>query len=137
MNISQAAEYAGLPAKTIRYYEDIGLVTPARAANGYRDYGREDMETLRFVARARSLGFTIEDCRHLLSLYRDRDRASADVRALALARIAEIEEKVTALSAMKDTLEKLVHACHGDARPDCPILENLARGAPCANAKRS
>ncbi|MCB1472306.1 MAG: MerR family transcriptional regulator, partial [Rhodobiaceae bacterium] len=98
MNISRAAEFSGLPAKTIRYYEDIGLVTPARAANGYRDYSRENLETLRFVARARDLGFSIDDCRHLLSLYHDRERASADVRNLASARIAEIEDKIAVLS---------------------------------------
>ena len=131
MNISRAAEFSGLPAKTIRYYEDIGLVTPARAANGYRDYSRENLETLRFVARARDLGFSIDDCRHLLSLYHDRERASADVRNLASARIAEIEDKIAVLSSMKDTLERLVSACHGDARPDCPILEDLAGAKPC------
>ncbi|MCB2078990.1 MAG: Cu(I)-responsive transcriptional regulator [Novosphingobium sp.] len=135
MNISQAAEFSGLPAKTIRYYEDIGLIAPSRAPNGYRDYTREDAETLRFVSRARSLGFTIDDCRHLLSLYHDRERASADVRALAQARIGEIEEKISALSAMKDTLSTLVNACHGDQRPDCPILENLAGKKPCAQSK--
>ena len=136
MNISRAAEFSGLPAKTIRYYEDIGLVTPARAANGYRDYSRENLETLRFVARARDLGFSIDDCRHLLSLYHDRERASADVRNLASARIAEIEDKIAVLSAMKDTLERLVGACHGEARPDCPILENLAGSKPCGSEER-
>lgn len=126
MNISQTATFSGLPAKTIRYYEEIGLIAPGRASNGYRAYTREEAESLRFIARARSLGFTIEDCRSLLSLYHDRERASADVRSLAQARIGEIEDKIAALSAMKDTLATLVHACHGDGRPDCPILENLA-----------
>ncbi|MFN0264065.1 Cu(I)-responsive transcriptional regulator [Tepidamorphus sp. 3E244] len=126
MNISEAADFAGLPAKTIRYYEEIGLVCPARAANGYRDYAKSDIETLRFLANARNLGFSIEDCRHLLSLYRDKDRASADVRALTKERMAEIDEKIASLQAMKDTLDDLVRNCRGDARPDCPILQNLA-----------
>lgn len=136
MNISQAAEFSGLPAKTIRYYEDIKLIAPSRAANGYRDYSREEAETLRFIARARSLGFSIDDCRHLLSLYHDRERASADVRALAQARIGEIEEKIAGLSAMKETLSTLVNACHGDRRPDCPILENLAGQGDCGSRKK-
>ena len=136
MNISRAAEIAGLPPKTIRYYEDIGLISPSRTANGYRDYAREDIETLRFLARARSLGFSIEDCRHLLSLYQDKQRASADVRALAEARIREIEEKIGALVSMKDTLSELVRSCHGDRRPDCPILEDLAGKPPADTAAR-
>lgn len=126
MNISQAARFSGLPAKTIRYYEDIGLIAPARAANGYRDYDQSDLETLHFLARARGLGFTIEDCRNLLSLYRDRERASADVRKLAVARMNQIDAKIAELTAMKATLSHLVDACRGDARPDCPILQNLS-----------
>jgi Cu(I)-responsive transcriptional regulator len=130
MNIGEVARRAGLPAKTIRYYEAIGLVVPsARSANGYRDHSEQDLRLLQFVARARSLGFPIEDCRDLLGLYRDQHRASADVKALALARVAETERKIRELAAMKATLEDLVNRCHGDQRPDCPILNDLAEPA--------
>lgn len=126
MNISDAARQTGLPPKTIRYYEEIGLVSPGRRANGYRDYDPEHIHKLRFLRRARSLGFVIEDCRQLLSLYEDRSRASADVRQLAEQRIAEIDAKLEELAALRRTLSSLVSACHGDARPECPILEDLA-----------
>jgi MerR family copper efflux transcriptional regulator len=129
MNIGEAADYSGLPAKTIRYYEDIGLLKAPRAGNGYRDYGAAELHKLRFLQRARSLGFTIEDCRSLLSLYEDRGRASADVRALADARIGEVDAKIRELRGIRETLNRLIHACHGDERPDCPILEDLAGGA--------
>ena len=126
MNIGQAALASGLPAKTIRYYEEIGLVEPARRGNGYRAYSGAHLHNLRFLARARSLGFSIQECRRLLSLYDDGNRASADVKILAQAHIASIEEKITQLEGMKATLTGLVAACHGDERPDCPILEDLA-----------
>jgi len=126
MNIGQAARASGLPAKTIRYYEDIGLVAPARRGNGYRAYSGAHLHNLRFLARARSLGFSIEECRKLLSLYEDRHRASADVKKMAQAHIAGIEDKIAQLEGMKATLAGLVSACHGDARPDCPILNDLA-----------
>jgi Cu(I)-responsive transcriptional regulator len=126
MNIGQAAEASGLPAKTIRYYEEIGLVRPERRGNNYRDYSESAIHSLRFLARARALGFSIDECRRLLSLYEDRERASADVRELAKAHIADIDRKVAELKAMRGTLSKLVEACHGDNRPDCPILEDLA-----------
>ena len=129
MNIGEAATQSGLPAKTIRYYEDIGLLRPMRAANGYRDYGVADIHRLRFLQRARSLGFTIEECRSLLSLYEDEHRASADVKAVALEKIGEVERKIAELQAMKATLTKLAEDCHGDDRPDCPILEDLAGGS--------
>lgn len=130
MNIGEAARRSGLPAKTIRYYEAIGLVAPrARAANGYRAYGEQDVHLLQFVARARSLGFPIEDCRDLLGLYRDEHRASADVKALAEARITEIERKIAELETMRAALHELVGRCHGDQRPDCPILSDLAHSA--------
>ena len=129
MNIGQAAAQSGLPAKTIRYYEEIGLVAPLRSENGYRDFSENDLHKLAFVQRARSLGFSIEECRALLSLYDDRARASADVNALAKAHLAQIEEKIANLQAMHDTLSTLVQKCHGDNRPDCPILDGLA-GAP-------
>ncbi|GGL96209.1 Cu(I)-responsive transcriptional regulator [Pseudooceanicola nanhaiensis] len=126
MNIKEAAERTGLPAKTIRYYETIGLIAPARQDNGYRDYSDTDTHTLAFLGRARSLGFSIEDCRALLALYDDRARSSAEVREIALGHLARIETKIAELEAMRDTLGGLVEACHGDARPDCPILADLA-----------
>ncbi len=127
MNIQQAAERAGLTAKTARYYDEIGLVQPERSANGYRDYSGDDVHKLTFMQRARALGFSIEDCRMLLSLYEDKQRASADVKALALSRISEIESKIRELQSLQATLRKLATACIGDDRPDCPILEDLAR----------
>ena len=126
MNIGQAADRSGLPSKTIRYYEEIGLVSPMRRTNGYRDYSDEDLHRLRFLQRARRLGFSIEDCRALLSLYDDRSRASADVKALASARIAEIDARIDELATLRASLSQLVAACHGDDRPDCPILDDLA-----------
>lgn len=126
MNISDAAQATGLPAKTIRYYEEIGLIRPNRRANGYRDFAETEVHKLRFLARARALGFGIEDCRSLLALWEDRDRASADVRQIANAHLAAIEEKITDLTAMRDTLSHLVQTCAGDIRPDCPILKNLS-----------
>jgi MerR family copper efflux transcriptional regulator len=126
MNVSRAAERTNLPPKTLRYYEEIGLIHPARSANGYRDYSEEDVHRLAFLQRARSLGFSIEDCRQLMSLYRDRERASHDVREIAVAHVAAIEAKIAELQSMRSTLQRLVHACHGDDRPDCPILEDMA-----------
>ncbi|SDY58781.1 Cu(I)-responsive transcriptional regulator [Citreimonas salinaria] len=128
MNIGEVADKAGLPAKTIRYYEEIGLVTPARDTNGYRAFRQKDMHKLAFLARARALGFSIEDCRTLLALYEDDSRASADVKRVAREHLARIEEKIAQLSAMRDTLGHLVETCHGDDRPDCPILKDLAEG---------
>ncbi|WP_084861129.1 Cu(I)-responsive transcriptional regulator [Salibaculum halophilum] len=128
MNIKEVATRTGLPAKTIRYYEDIGLVTPDRADNGYRSFDRTHVHKLAFLARARGLGFSIEDCRGLLALWEDRDRASGDVRAIAKAHLAEIEEKIAGLEEMRATLSDLVAACHGDDRPDCPILKRLESG---------
>lgn len=126
MNIGQAADRTGLPAKTIRYYEEIGLVEADRRDNGYRDYGQTHVEKLKFVGRARDLGFTIEDCRNLLDLYENKRRASADVKALATEHLSEIDRKISELQAMRNTLAKLIKACRGDNRPDCPILEDLA-----------
>lgn len=126
MNISEVARRAGLPPKTIRYYEDIGLVRPARSANGYRSFADNDLHKLAFIARARALGFTIEDCRTLLGLYEDDTRESAKVKAIAEEHLAEIDAKVEQLLDMRRTLSDLVKACHGDARPDCPILNDLA-----------
>jgi len=113
MNVGDAAQRSGLPAKTIRYYEEIGLIAPARAANGYRDYSGDDIHRLAFLRRARNLGFSIDDCRQLMALYQDRDRASADVREIAAAHVTAIEEKVRELQSMRSTLQKLIHACGG------------------------
>ncbi len=126
MNIGEIAQALGMPAKTIRYYEDIGLVRPRRSANGYRVYGARDLHQLGFLGRARSLGFSIEDCRALLALYADQARSSGEVKAVAERHLREIEEKIAALRAMQATLGHLVEACAGDHRPDCPILADLA-----------
>lgn len=135
MNIKNAAEISQLPPKTIRYYEDIGLVVPPRAGNGYRHYNQSDLHKLTFVGRARSLGFTIEDCRTLLSLYEDQGRASADVKHLAEEHLGRIEVKIEELQTMLRTLTHLVKSCHGDDRPDCPILDDLASGREVGNQK--
>ena len=127
MNIGEAAARSGVPAKTIRYYEEIGLIGPTRrAGNGYRAYSESEVHILRFVQRARSLGFSVKDCQQLLALWRDPNRASADVKAVALRRIAEIDRKMAELASMRATLVELAEHCHGDARPDCPILDDLA-----------
>lgn len=127
MNIGEVSRRTGMPSKTIRYYEEIELVPPpARGGNGYRQYTDKNVNMLDFVSRARSLGFTVEECRNLLALYEDRGRASADVRAIALTHIDHIDAKLKELAAMRATLSTLVAKCHGDDRPDCPILEELA-----------
>jgi len=128
MNIGTASELSGLPVKTIRYYEDIKLVKPARAQNGYRTYSDEDVLYLNFLSRARKLGFSVDECRLLLSLYNDSDRSSSEVKALALQKVDTIETKIVELTSMKNMLSKLAKNCHGDDRPDCPILEEIARG---------
>ncbi|RKQ96192.1 Cu(I)-responsive transcriptional regulator [Maricaulis maris] len=126
MQISEAARRAGLPVKTVRYYADIGLVRPpARTDSNYRDYDSAALAKLVFVRRARDFGFSIPECRELLALYEDRDRSSADVRALAAAHLTEIEEKQRQLAALRDELAHLVNACQGNDRPDCPILDRL------------
>lgn len=125
MNIGDVAKRAGLPPKTIRYYEDIGLITPERDTNGYRNFRASDVHKLTFLGRSRTLGFTIEDCRTLLALWDDKDRASADVRAIATEHLEQIEAKIADLQAIRDTLTHLVHECAGDDRPDCPILQRL------------
>ncbi len=128
MNIGDAAERSGLPAKTIRYYEEIQLLKPARAGNGYRDYSSEDVHRLKFLQRARGLGFSVEECRQLLSLYGDKHRESADVKELAETKLVEVDRKIAELMGLRRTLQHLVHNCHGDERPDCPILDELAGG---------
>ncbi len=126
MNINQAARAAGLTSKTLRYYEDQGLVSFARGANGYRVVSAEDQQRLAFIAHARALGFSINECRELLSLYGNPERSSADVKAVALRHLADIEHKLRSLEQMRDTIAGLVHACAGDDRPDCPILAGIS-----------
>ena len=126
MNIGDVATLSGLPAKTIRYYEDIGFVKPLRSQNGYRIFRESDAHKLAFLGRSRSLGFSINDCRTLLSLYEDRNRASSDVKAIAAEHLERIAQKIDELQALKSTLENLVTRCHGDDRPDCPILNDLS-----------
>lgn len=127
MNIGQAAGASGVTAKMIRHYESIGLVdAPPRSDGGYRRYDERAVHTLRFVRRARNLGFSLDEIRELLSLWHDRDRASADVKALTLRHVADLEKRIAELVAMRDTLQHLVQACSGDDRPDCPILADMA-----------
>jgi Cu(I)-responsive transcriptional regulator len=126
MNIGSAARKSGLPPKTIRYYEEIGLLKADRRGNGYRDYSEGHVRRLNFLHRARDLGFTVEECRQLLSLYDDEHRESSEVKALAEARLADIERRIAELQSLKKALHHLVATCHGDDRPDCPIIEGLA-----------
>ena len=129
MQIGVVSEHSGVPAKTIRYYEDIGLISkPGRTASGYRAYDNQDVEILRFVSRARSLGFLIKDVRNLLALFEDRSRASADVKKIALKHVGEIKQKMAELDSIRHTLLHLADKCQGDERPECPILEGLAHG---------
>lgn len=134
MTIGEAAAASGVSAKMIRYYEETGLIPPAgRTASGYRTYGPKEVQILRFVRRARDLGFPMDKVADLLALWRDRTRASADVRRLAQAQIAALEARIREMEAMKATLSHLVQACAGDERPDCPILDELG-GSPCRSA---
>ena len=126
MNIGKASAQTGLPVHTIQYYEEIELVVPARRNNGYRDYGDTDIHKLSFLNRARGLGFLVEDCRDLLSLYVDRKRARADVKKIATAHLQRIGEKLAELKSLQEVLIHLIDACDGDARPNCPILDDLA-----------
>jgi Cu(I)-responsive transcriptional regulator len=129
MNIGEVARRAGLNSRTIRFYESIGLVgAPERASSGYRDYGEKDVHRLRFVASARALGFSVDEIRQLLALYDDRDRSSADVKNVVLHHVEEIDRKLAELAAMRRTLLHLAERCHGDERPDCPILDELSAG---------
>ncbi|NQV85212.1 MAG: Cu(I)-responsive transcriptional regulator [Rhodospirillales bacterium] len=129
MNIGAAADETGVSAKTIRYYESIGLIPPARRAeNGYRDYTGFDIETLKFIQRARRLGFSVKDVGGLLQLWNDKDRTSASVKTLALRHIAEVEQRIGELQSIRNTLIHLTDRCHGDDRPACPILEDFALG---------
>jgi len=129
MNIGEAARVSGVSAKMIRYYESIGLLSPSvRSEAGYRIYRERDLHALRFVRQSRRLGFSIDDIRRLLALWQDRQRCSADVKAIALGHAEELSKRIAELSAMRDTLMQLAQACHGDDRPDCPILDTLELG---------
>ncbi|MBY5700942.1 Cu(I)-responsive transcriptional regulator [Rhizobium leguminosarum] len=127
MNIGQAAKASGVSAKMIRYYEQIKLIGPAhRTESSYRTYTDNDINTLKFVRRARDLGFSVEQMKTLVALWRDKSRSSADVKAIALEHVAELERKAAAIQAMSRTLKHLANHCHGDDRPDCPIIEEFA-----------
>ena len=126
MNIGAVAERSGVPPKSIRYYESIGLIQPAeRRANGYRTYSRLDMQTLAFIKRARGLGFSVEEVRDLLDLWRDKNRKSSAVKKLVARHVEALDRKIEELRVMRMALSDLVQRCRGDSRPDCPILEDL------------
>ncbi|MFU8897754.1 Cu(I)-responsive transcriptional regulator [Roseinatronobacter thiooxidans] len=127
MNISEVGKRAGLPPKTIRFYEEIGLILPRRDTNGYRIFSESDLHRLAFLRRARALGFSVQECRQLLALYNDETRASADVKALAREHMARIDKQLEELAQMRSTLADLIESCAGDNRPDCPILRDLAQ----------
>jgi Cu(I)-responsive transcriptional regulator len=126
MNIGVVSLKSGLPAKTIRYYEDIGLLHPERRDNGYRDYSQEDVHRLRFLQRSRGLGFSVEECRQLLLLYGDKQRESAEVKSMAESKLAEIDRKLEELRGLRHALQHLIENCQGDDRPECPILDGLS-----------
>ena len=130
MNIGEASRATGLPVKTIRYYEDIGLVSAQRSTSGYRQFNNTDVHKLRFIQRARGLGFSVDDCRALLSLYEDKNRASGDVKAIAKEHLREIEAKIAELRDLHEVLSHLVRNCAGDRRPDCPIIDDLSGVKP-------
>lgn len=136
MNIGEASKASGVSVKMIRYYESIGLIrSPLRTESGYRVYSDNDVHTLQFISKARDLGFSIEQMEDLLALWRDRSRASADVKAIALEHIEALQEKARALQAMSDTLQHLADHCQGDDRPECPIIEGFA-AAEAPEAKK-
>jgi Cu(I)-responsive transcriptional regulator len=131
LNIGEASRASGISAKMIRHYEEIGLIPRAgRTGAGYRLYGEDDIHRLRFVRRARDLGFSMEEISRLLGLWHNRRRASSDVKKLALAHIQDLEARIAEMQAMKRSLQELAHHCHGDHRPDCPILDDLAGSKP-------
>jgi len=137
MNIGQAAKSSGVSAKMIRYYEQIGLIPKAtRSDAGYRNYSSSDAHSLYFIRRARDLGFSVEQISGLLALWRDRERASSAVKAMALAHVSGLKAKIAELQAMTQTLEHLANHCHGNDRPDCPIIEDLAEGAAATAAEQ-
>ncbi|MBA6118593.1 Cu(I)-responsive transcriptional regulator [Pseudomonas putida] len=134
MNIGQAARRSGLSTKMIRYYESIGLLKPAtRSDSGYRLYQPQDLHSLAFIKRSRDLGFSLEEVGKLLTLWQDRQRASADVKALATQHIDALNQRIDELVSLRDTLSELVAHCQGNDRPDCPILKDLANGGDCCH----
>jgi Cu(I)-responsive transcriptional regulator len=137
MNIGDVAARSGLPAKTIRYYEEVGLIRPRRGANGYRDFGEAEVHKLAFLGRARSLGFSIEECRALLALHDDKARASGDVKQMAETHLSRVDRKIAELEALRGTLAALVERCQGDERPDCPILDDLGGDRVARRAARA
>lgn len=131
MNVGQAADQAGLPVKTVRYYADIGLVEPmGRSPAGYRIYGETEVSKLTFIRRARAFDFSIQDCRELLGLYQDEERSSRDVKTMALKRLDQIDDKLSELNKLRDELARVANECHGDNRPDCPILNSFSGKMP-------
>ena len=127
MNVGQAATKSGLPVKTVRYYADIGLVEPlGRSDAGYRIYGDAEISKLTFIRRARAFDFSINDCRELLGLYQDKSRSSRDVKAMALKRLEQIDDKLRDLNKLRDELTRVAKECRGDNRPDCPILNSFS-----------
>lgn len=127
MNIGQAAERSGVSAKMVRHYESLGLLPRiGRTESGYRQYAEKEVHTLRFIRRARDLGFSMAEIAELLKLWQNRRRASADVKRIALSHVADLDRRMQEMAAMKHTLELLAECCHGDERPDCPILDELA-----------
>ncbi len=130
MNIGEAAAHSGVSAKMIRYYEETGLIAKAaRTESGYRNYGAADVHTLRFIRRARDLGFSIERIRELLMLWQDRSRSSRDVKAIALSHLSAMDEDIAKLTSLRNAIQHLAGLCHGDDHPDCPILDDLENGS--------
>ena len=128
MNIGKASKLSGLTVKTVRYYSDIGMLNPQTNTNtGYRDFSESDLAKLQFIAKARKFDFSLDDCRELLSLYENTERSSKEVKALTLEKIAEIDTKLSELKMLKSQLTTLTNACHGDDRPNCPILDELSK----------
>jgi MerR family transcriptional regulator, copper efflux regulator len=128
LNIGQAASQSGVSAKMIRHYESLGLLPAVRRTDaGYRQYGETQIHTLRFIRRARLLGFSMAEIAELLKLWQNKRRASADVKRIALTHVADLERRITEMQAMRQTLQQLAHCCQGNDRPDCPILSELAR----------
>jgi Cu(I)-responsive transcriptional regulator len=126
LSIGEAAAHSGVPSKTIRFYEEAGIIKPAlRGGNGYRVYGEADVQTLRFIHRSRALGFPLKDVAELLELYRNRERASREVKKLALQHVAELDRKIAEMTNVRNTIAALAERCHGNHRPECPILEEL------------
>jgi Cu(I)-responsive transcriptional regulator len=138
MNIGEAAEKAGVTPKMVRHYESLGLLPKVhRTESGYRVYGESEVHTLRFIKRSRDLGFSIPEIDELVKLWQDRRRPSSSVKKVAAAHLAELDRKLEEMQSMRKTLSHLVHCCHGDDRPNCPILDDLERSAPVAPAERS